>query len=73
LWDEYHQIMNKGERAYMHGALEFRGKQARRLDALRTRTAQIQAFLSPCRCGSFQRLYLCCGSEAYRRWANMKK
>jgi len=69
LWDEHHEILNKGERAYMHGELEFNGKEALRLDRIKTRTAQIQAFLSPCLCGSFQRLYLCCGNEAYKQWS----
>jgi hypothetical protein len=69
LWDEHYEILNKGERAYIHGAIGFTGKEAFRLDAIKTRVAQIQAFLSHCPCGSFKRLYLCCGSEAYKRWS----
>jgi hypothetical protein len=73
LWDEHYKILNKGERAYMHGTLEFEGREALRLNALEKRTAQIQTFLSPCHCGSFQRFYLCCGSEIYKRWASVKR
>ena len=69
LWDEHYEILNKGERAYIHGAIKFAGEEALRLDTINTRVAQIQAFLSPCPCGSFQRLYLCCGNEAYKQWS----
>lgn len=62
LWEAHYEIYNKGERAYMHGAMSVKGEEARRLIAIKKRIAQIQTLLSHCPCGSLLRLHRCCGS-----------